>query len=43
MQAFLELVENDDAAMLHRVAIRWTPHPVLVSIRDNRDHIRVLL
>ena len=22
--------------------IRWTPHPVIVTIRDNRDHIRVL-
>ena len=23
--------------------LRWTPHPVIVTIRDNRDHIRVLL
>ena len=22
---------------------RWTPHPVIVTIRDNRDYIRVLL
>ena len=21
----------------------WTPHPVIVTIRDNRDYIRVLL
>ena len=23
--------------------LRWTPHPVVVTIRDNKDHIRVLL
>ena len=23
--------------------VRWTPHPVIVTIRDNRDYIRVLL
>ena len=23
--------------------LRWTPHPVIVAIRDNRDYIRVLL
>ena len=23
--------------------IRWTPHPVIVTIGDNRDYIRVLL
>ena len=22
--------------------LRWTPHPVIVTIRDNRDYIRVL-
>ena len=22
--------------------VKWTPHPVIVTIRDNRDHIRVL-
>ena len=22
---------------------RWTPHPVIVTIRDNRDYITVLL
>ena len=22
---------------------RWTPHPVIVTIRDNKDYIRVLL
>ena len=22
---------------------RWTPHPVIVTIRNNRDYIRVLL
>ena len=22
---------------------RWTPHPVIVAIRDNKDYIRVLL
>ena len=23
--------------------VRWTPHPVIVTIMDNRDYIRVLL
>ena len=23
--------------------LRWTPHPVILTIRDNRDYIRVLL
>ena len=23
--------------------IRWTPHPVIVTVGDNRDYIRVLL
>ena len=23
--------------------LRWTPHPVIVTIRENRDYIRVLL
>ena len=26
-----------------REYVRWTPHPVIVTIRDNRDYIRVLL
>ena len=26
-----------------RESFRWTPHPVIVTIRDNRDYIRVLL
>ena len=25
------------------ILIKWTPHPVIVTIRDNRDYIRVLL
>ena len=25
------------------LSFRWTPHPVIVTIRDNRDYIRVLL
>ena len=25
------------------ISFRWTRHPVIVSIRDNRDYIRVLL
>ena len=25
------------------VVFRWTPHPVIVTIGDTRDHIRVLL
>ena len=23
--------------------LRWTPHPVIVTMRDNEDYIRVLL
>ena len=26
-----------------RVFVRWTPHPVIVTIGDNREYIRVLL
>ena len=29
--------------MAHRKYVRWTPHPVIVTIRDNRDNIRVLV
>ena len=25
------------------VYLRWTPHPVIVTIRDNKDYIGVLL
>ena len=25
------------------IYVRWTPHPVIVTIRDNKDYIRVLL
>ena len=25
------------------VYLRWTPHPVVVTIMDNKDYIRVLL
>ena len=25
------------------IYLRWTPHPVIVTITDNRDYIRVLL
>ena len=25
------------------VCFRWTPHPVIVTIMDNKDNIRVLL
>ena len=25
------------------VEVRWTPHPVIVNTRDNREYIRVLL
>ena len=28
---------------LHPVSLRWTPHPVIVTIRDNANYIRVLL
>ena len=29
--------------MRSRVLSRWTPHPVIVTIMDNRDYIRFLL
>ena len=29
--------------MEFHVSVRWTPHPVIVTIGDNRDYIRVLL
>ena len=25
------------------IYLRWTPHPVIVAIRDKKDYIRVLL
>ena len=25
-----------------QASLRWTPHPVIATIRDNRDYIRVL-
>ena len=25
------------------ISVRWTPHPEMVTIRDNKDYIRVLL
>ena len=28
---------------LYRVYFRWTPHPVIVTIMDNKDYIGVLL
>ena len=29
-------------SLLPAVYFRWTPHPVIVAIGDNRDYIRVL-
>ena len=28
---------------VHMIELRWTPHPGILTIRDNRDYIRVLL
>ena len=28
---------------LHNIYLRWTPHPVIVTISDNKEYIRVLL
>ena len=25
------------------ISLRWTPHPLMVTIRDNEEYIRVLL
>ena len=33
----------ESKAELEREPWRWTPHPVIVSIGDNRDYLRVLL
>ena len=30
------------AFLYNRVWVRWTPYPVIVTIGDNRDYIRVL-
>ena len=27
----------------HEVCVRWTPHSVIVTVRDDRDYMRVLL
>ena len=27
----------------HWVLLRWTPHPEIVTIRDSKDYVRVLL
>ena len=27
----------------HSLEFRWTPHPVIVTIRDNQDIVRVLV
>ena len=35
--------ENPKFANPRHVDLRRTPHPVIVTIRDNRDYIRVLL
>ena len=33
-----------EAPVLEEVlSIRWTPHPVIVTIMDNKDYIRVLV
>ena len=29
--------------VLRERCLRWTPHPVIVTIRDNKDYIKVLL
>ena len=36
---------NSKAVLSSRsqVCVRWTPHPVIVTIRGNKDYIRVLL
>ena len=25
------------------IDVRWTPHPVIVTIKENKDYIRVLI
>ena len=37
----LDYGSNGDCSKV--LEVRWTPHPVIVTIRDNRDYIRVLL
>ena len=33
----------EESARQFGVQIRWTPHPVIVTVRDNEDYIRVHL
>ena len=40
---FRALGLRDVQVLGFRVSVRWSPHPVIVSIRDNRDYIGVLL
>ena len=47
MQAFLRQPNRgDDAGKATHIClivkVTWTPHPVIVTIGDNRDSIRVL-
>ena len=28
---------------IQNLMLRWTPHPVIVTIFDNKDHFRILL
>ena len=39
----LELGELGELGLEIQVYLRWTPHPVIVTIRDNRDYSRVLV
>ena len=50
LEDVVETVSIDDSywlrvGLVHAVPryFRWTPHPVIVTTRENRDHIRVLL
>ena len=40
---FASLLRRWQILWQHTTLIRWTPHPVIMTIRDNRDDVGVLL
>ena len=43
LNALSALLLSGPERVLLVVLLRWTPHPVIVTIRDNGDYIRVFL
>ena len=40
---FIGLASEVTSTPLSKMYFRWTPHPVIVTVRDNKDYIKVLL